>query len=105
MSKVGYALDAPGENAVVEQVALDALGTRIEVDRPTVVSQLRVAVNLRRQVVEHRHLLAARQHGVDQVRTDEAGAASNEDVLAHSTASAKAGRARETWTAFGRAVA
>ncbi len=86
MSEVGYALDAFLEHALVEQIALDALRARVEIDRPTVVIDFGVAMNLRRQVVEHRHLVAARQHGVDQVGTDEAGTASDEDMLAHMVA-------------------
>ena len=64
----------------------DALGAPVEVDRPTVVVELGIAVDLRRQVVEHRYRVAARQHGVDQVRADEAGTARDKDVFAHSAA-------------------
>src|SRR5262249_37631997 len=102
---MGHALDAAGEQPLVEEVTLDAPGAVVEIDRPALVIELAIAMDLRRQVVEHRHLVAARQQGIDQVRTDEARAAGPRCVLAHGAASARTGRATEAAGVFGRVSA
>src|SRR5882757_511373 len=84
MSQVGYALDALFEHAFVEKIAFDALCARVEIDRPPVVIEFGVAVNLRRQAVEHRHFVSPRQQGIDQVRTDESRATGYQSMLVHS---------------------
>ena len=86
MGQVGDAFDALLKYALGEKVALDAPRSPVEVDRPTLVVEFRVAMNLRRQVVEHRHRVTALQHGVDQMRADETGTAGDEDGFVHSAA-------------------
>ena len=54
MRQVGDALDALLEHALVEKIAFDALGARVEIDWPALVIEFRVAMNLRGQAVEHR---------------------------------------------------
>src|SRR5262245_11297156 len=81
---MSHAVDAPGEQLLVEEVALDALGAAIEIDRPAVVIELGVAMDMWREVVENGHLVTTRQQGVDQMGADEARAASNQSMLFHS---------------------
>jgi hypothetical protein len=105
MSQVGDTLNAFLEHALVEKIALDARCARVEIDWPPVVIEFRVAVNLRRQAVEHCHLVPALQQGVDQVRSDESRATGHQNMLSHSAApSARTAGARETWVAYGRAL-
>src|SRR5215831_5308852 len=99
---MGHALDAAGEQSLVEEVTLDAPGAVVEIDWPAVVIALGIAMDLRRQVVEHRHRIAARQQGIDQVGADEARPTGHKRVFAQGVASARTGWAAEAAGVFGR---
>ena len=68
----GHAVERAGERVGIAHVALDELGARVEVVGP-------LAVRGFEQQVEHPHLVALLEQGVDDVRADEAGAAGDED--------------------------
>ena len=68
------AVECAVDGLAVAQVADEQLGLRVEVSRDA------VGVRERVEVVEHAHLLARRQQGVDEVGADEAGAAGDEDA-------------------------
>ena len=62
------------QRVAVAHVAQHVLGFRVAVVGPAALLGQR-AVHLRLQVVEDAHAMAPRQQGIDQMRTDESGAA------------------------------
>ena len=80
MREMGDAGEVALEDAVVQDVALDAPRLRIEVDRPSVGIHFGLGVNLGQQAVEHRDVEPSLQERVDEMGSDEPCAPGDEDV-------------------------
>jgi hypothetical protein len=67
MNQMGYAKKGCFEDAFIQDVALNPLRSKVQVNGPAVRIAFSVGVHLSQQAIEHRNLIATGQENVDEV--------------------------------------